>query len=169
MKTTTLLILGLLLTGAVWAAAPPNSNLDAAAAFASLKTLAGEWEGNSGQGKLRLTYEIISGGNSVVEHEFMPNEPEMLTVYYLDDNRLLLTHYCSAGNQPRMEAKSFDPQTGELRFQFLDVTNLSSSKSGHMRNVNLYLVDKDHLSAEWQFFENGQQKFVEKTRYTRVR
>lgn len=169
MKTTTLLILALLLTTAIWAAAPASSNLDAAAAFTRLKTLAGEWEGNSDQGKVRLSYEVISGGNSVVEHEFMANEPEMLTVYYLDGSRLLLTHYCSAGNQPRMEASSFEPQSGELRFQFLDATNLGSPKARHMHNVTLRLVDKDHLSADWQLFENGQQKLLVKTQYTRVR
>jgi hypothetical protein len=170
MKTLSFLIAGLLLTAAIAAAAPPaDSTTDAAAAFARLKTLAGDWEATTSMGKAHVKYEVISGGNTVAEHEFIGNEGEMLTVYYLDGNRLLLTHYCSAGNQPRMQATAFDPQTGELRFQFLDATNLAGPGAGHMHNVTLHFVDKDHLSAEWQFFENGQQKLSEKAQYTRTR
>jgi hypothetical protein len=170
MKALSLLITGLLLTAAVSAAAPPaDSSTDAAAAFAKLKTLAGDWEANTDMGKSHLRYEVISGGNSVVEHETMGNEPEMLTVYYLDGNRLLLTHYCTAGNQPRMQASGFDAQSGELRFQFLDATNLAGPGAGHMHNVTLHFVDNNHFSADWQFFENGQQKFSEKAQYTRAK
>jgi len=170
MKTLSLLIAGLLLAAGVSAATPPaNSTTDAAAAFARLKTLAGEWEANTDKGKAHLTYEVISGGNAVVEHEKDEQMPEMLTVYYLDGNRLLLTHYCMAGNQPRMQASAFDAQTGELRFQFLDATNLAGPGAGHMHSVTLHFVDNNHLSAEWQFFENGQQKLSEKAQYTRAR
>lgn len=170
MKSITVFVTGLLLTAVLSAtAAPANSNNDAAVAFAKLKTLAGEWEANTSMGKSRLTYEVISGGNAVVEHESIEKEGDMLTVYHLDGDRLLLTHYCVAGNQPRMEAKAFDAQSGELRFQFLDATNLVNPNNGHMHNVTLHFVDNNHLATEWQFFENGQQKFTEKAQYTRIR
>lgn len=172
MKALSLLIASLILalTAVISATNPPTgAGTDAAAAFARLKTLAGEWEATTDKGKAHLTYEVISGGNAVVERELDEKMPEMMTVYYLDGNRLLLTHYCMAGNQPRMEARAFDPQTGELRFQFLDATNLASPNAGHMHNVTFHLVDNSHLSSEWQFFENGQQKFTERAQYTRVR
>ena len=170
MKTLSLLVANLLLATTLTAgSAPANAGNHAAAGFARLKALAGEGEANIDGKKAQLTYEVIAGGNSVVEHETMPDMPEMLTVYYLDGNRILLTHYCGIGNQPRMEAKSFDPQTGELRFQFLDATNLTSANAGHMHNATLHLVDNNHLSSEWQFFENGQPKFTERAQYTRIR
>lgn len=170
MKVLTVFVAALLLTAVIsTAATPASSNSDAAAAFAKLKSLAGEWEATTDMGKSRLTYEVISGGNSVVERESVEKEGEMLTVYHLDGNRLLLTHYCVAGNQPRMEAKTFDAQSGELRFQFLDATNFANPGVGHMHNVTLHFVDNNHLSTEWQFFENGQQKFTEKAQYTRIR
>ena len=113
MKTLALLVSTLFLATAIFAANPPSTPAsDAAAAFARLKSLAGEWEGNTEKGKVRLSYEVISGGNAVAEHESGGEMPAMLTVYHLDGNRLLLTHYCAAGNQPRMEATAFDPQTG---------------------------------------------------------
>ena len=170
MKTLSLVLVTLLLTGAMLAgSAPADASNDAAAGFARLKALAGEWEATIDGKKIHLTYEVIAGGNSVVEHEFPPNMPEMLTVYYLDGSRILLTHYCGAGNQPRMEAKTFDAQTGELRFQFLDITNLASTNAGYMHNATLHLVDNNHIASEWQFFENGQPKFTEKAQYTRIR
>ena len=169
MKTLCLLLTGLLLTAVMFAGSSPANGNDAAAAFAKLKTLAGEWEANTNLGKSRLTYEVIAAGNSVVERESVEKEGEMLTVYHLDGNRLLLTHYCVAGNQPRMEAKGLDPQTGEVRFQFLDATNLVNANNGHMHNVTLHFVDNNHFSTEWQFFENGQPKFTEKAQYTRIR
>ena len=170
MKTLSLMIAGLVLVSVTLAAAPvPNSSSDAAAAFARLKTLAGEWEANTDKGKSHLSYQIISGGNAVVERESGEKMPEMLTVFYLDGDRLLLTHYCMAGNQPRMEAKGFNPQTGELRFQFLDATNLTNRNAGHMHSVTLHFVDNNHVSADWQFFENDQPKFTETAQYTRIR
>ena len=170
MKTLCLILATLLLATVAFAGnAPAKSSSDAAAAFDRLKTLAGEWEATTDRGKVRLNYELIAGGNSIIERESGENMPEMLTVYYLDGNRLLLTHYCMAGNQPRMEARTFNSQTGELRFQFLDITNLANANAGHMRNVTLHLVDNNHLSSEWQFFENGQPKLTERAQYTRVR
>jgi hypothetical protein len=93
----------------------------------------------------------------------------MLTVYHVDGKRLMLTHYCMAGNQPRMVAGPLNAQTGEIEFHFLDATNLASPDAGHMRNAKLQLIDRDHLSSEWQFFENGKPKMTEKARYTRVK
>ena len=93
----------------------------------------------------------------------------MVTVYHLDGNRLLLTHYCMAGNQPRMEAKALAAGGKELQFRFDSATNLATPATGHMRNVNIRFVDDTHLITEWQFYENGRLKMTEKGEYTRVK
>src|SRR4051794_29447205 len=80
-------------------AAPPADPGAGAAAFERLRTLVGQWQGE-GEGDERLTYELVAGGTALLERETAANRPEMLTVYHLDGNRLLLTHYCMAGNQP---------------------------------------------------------------------
>jgi hypothetical protein len=157
-----------LLCLAAWAA-DVKPAIDTTAAWSRLKSLAGEWEGESSMGKLRLSYELIAGGTALVERERSDKMPEMLTVYHLDGKRLVLTHYCMAGNQPRMEARSFNPGTGDLRFEFLDATNLASPAAGHMRSVALKLIDDRHLSAEWRFYEDGRPKNTETAQYTRVR
>jgi hypothetical protein len=139
-----------------------------AEAYARLKTLAGEWEADSSMGKLHVSYEAIAGGTSLVERESSDKMPAMVTVYYLDGERLLLTHYCMAGNQPRMEAQGFDPATGEVQFRFLDATNLKPG-DGHMHNATMRLTDNEHFSSQWEFYQNGQLKRAETAQYTRVK
>jgi hypothetical protein len=169
MTTTVLRIL--LLAGATVCSAGerPGTIIDAKAAFARLKELAGEWQGNSSMGKTRLTYELIAGGTSLVEREKGERMPEMMTVYHLDGDRLILTHYCMAGNQPRMQARSFDARTGELKFEFLDATNLATQDAGHMRNVTLRLIDNDRMTSAWEFYEGGRSKMTESFEYSRIR
>jgi hypothetical protein len=166
-----LLIPTLLLAASTAGAANPNSDhpTDATAAFARLKALAGEWEADTKMGKAHLTYELIAGGTALIERETMGDMPPMMTVYHLDGARLLLTHYCMAGNQPRMQARRFDPATGELAFEFLDATNLATPRAGHMHNVKMRLSDNNHFTSEWEFYDNGERKNVEAAQYTRVR
>jgi hypothetical protein len=167
MKTMLLLLAGCLAIPA--ANSKSDRTIDVPAAYGRLKTLAGEWEAKTAEGKDRLNYELIAGGTSLVERETSDSRPTMMTVYNVDAHRLLLTHFCMAGNQPRMQASAFDPATGELEFQFLDATNLPSPNKGHMHSVKMRFVDNDHLMTEWQFYENGKAKFKEAQQYTRVR
>jgi hypothetical protein len=171
MKTQRRLPIALLLLSSLAtlpAGAEMRENIDAKAAFGRLSALAGEWEADTKMGKAHITYELIAGGTAIVERETMDHMPPMLTVYHLDRDRLILTHYCMAGNQPRMQATSFDAARGELRFDFLDATNLASPSAGHMRNARVRLVDDKHLQSEWDFYENG-RKTTETFNYNRIR
>jgi hypothetical protein len=142
--------------------------VDAAAVYSRLKSLVGEWEADSQMGKVHVSYELVAGGTSLLERESGEKMPVMLTLFHVDGDRLLLTHYCMAGNQPRMQAKRFDASAGEVAFEFLDGTNLKPG-AGHMHNASFRLVDDQHFQSEWQFYENGKLKFSEKSQYTRVR
>lgn len=165
MKTQLFLIANLVLGSAGLHAA----EIDSKAAFARLKTLVGEWQANTKMGKATLTYELIAGGTSLVERESAERMPAMMTVYHLDGDRLMMTHYCMAGNQPRMQARHFDAKSGELRFTFLDATSLAGADSGHMRNVTFRIAGHDKLSTDWEFYERGKSKNTESFEYTRVR
>jgi hypothetical protein len=164
-------IMGALFLGCVTvgAGAPAEPTVDATAAFARLKTLAGEWEADTSMGKSRVTYEVVADGTAVLERETAEKMPTMVTMYHIDGGRVLLTHYCMAGNQPRMQARQFDANTGALKFEFLDATNLANAAAGHMHNVSLRFLDRDHLVTQWEFYENGKPTFAEEFRYTRVR
>lgn len=169
MKIRMLLIASLLLATAVGQGADRDGKVDAAAAFARLKTLVGEWEGNTSMGKVKVTYDLVAGGTALVERESGEKMPAMLTVYYVDKGRLLLTHYCVANNQPRMQAQAYNAETGELEFKFLDATNLADANAGHMHNARIRVIDNNNMSSEWQFYENGRQKFAESAKYARIR
>ena len=154
---------------AAYAPAGSAPAIDSAAAFARLKTLAGNWEAaTKDMGKVKVSYELVSDGTAVLEKFSGERMPSMITLYHRDGERLLLTHYCMAGNQPRMAAKSFDAKTGELVFDFLDATNLASPAAGHMHAVTFKFLDAKNFSATWTFYENGKAKFAEAATYTRI-
>ena len=170
MKTQFFLMATLIAASTALAAADlkPAQTTDAGAAFARLKTLVGQWEATTSSGKVHLSYELVSGDTALLERESSETMPSMVTLYYVDGGRLLLTHYCMVGNQPRMQAKAFNSGTGELDFQFLDATNLATPGAGHMHDAKIRIVDDSHLVSEWQFYENGKPKFSETAQYTRI-
>ena len=169
MKRHLLVIASLLLGTVAGQSANRPAKVDASAAFARLKTLVGEWDGDSSMGKVHVTYDLVAGGTALVEREAGEQMPAMLTVYYVDQGRLLLTHYCIAGNQPRMQAQAFNAETGDLEFDFLDAGNLANANAGHMHSVRIRVTDDKHMNSEWRFYENGRQKFAETSQYSRVR
>jgi len=149
------------------AAAKPEINADAA--FAKLKTLVGNWEAGTERGTVSSSYELVSNGSALVEHIKVPGEEEMLTVYHLDGNRLVLTHYCTAGNQPHMQAEAYDPAANQLVFNFTGGGNLSDPNKGHMHHVVLRFTGADAFSSQWTFQENGKAKFAENMEFHRVK
>ena len=169
MKRHLIIIATAVLAGAAAQAAGPNTEASAGpAAYARLKTLVGKWDADTNMGKVHVSYELVAGGTSLVEKESGDKMPAMLTVYYLDGDRLLLTHYCMAGNQPRMQARAFNADTGEVDFEFLDATNLKAG-GGHMHSAKIRVGGNDHYSDTWEFYENGQPKMTETAQYTRVK
>ena len=146
----------------------PKDPANATQAFDKLKMLAGRWEATTDKGKASAAFQLVSGGTALLERMNMPGEQEMITVYYLDGNRLLLTHYCEAGNQPRMQATSFDPKTDEIDFHFLDATNLPSPDAGHMHRVVIKLHGAGELAEDWTFNRGGKPGFTVPLLYHRV-
>jgi hypothetical protein len=152
--------------------AAPADVPDGAAAFERLKGLVGVWEVTEPKGKTAtVRYELTASGSALFERysdSSMGAGSEMITMYHLDAGRLMLTHYCMAGNQPRMLLKRFDPTTGELDFDFLDATGLASGNDGHMRRAHFRLLGPNQLENRWEFFDNGKATFDEKQSLTRV-
>jgi hypothetical protein len=80
----------------------------------------------------------------------------MVTMFHEDNDRVLATHYCAAGNQPRMQA-SMSPDGKTITFTFVDATNLATPKSGHMTSLVITIPDSDHHIEDWTFTkEDGQ-------------
>ncbi len=120
-------------------------------------SLVGEWDGKSDDGKtLHVTYQLTSGGTALLETIAPDKEPTMTTLYHVDGNHLMLTHYCSIGNQPRMVTDLPKGEIKRLAFGFLDATNLANPTDPHMHKMTLTLQDKDHLTHAWTLSKDGQ-------------
>ena len=131
---------------------------DAQKSFDQLKALSGVWEGKvttdmpvapSIQNSLmHVTLRTTSRGNALL-HEMTSSGPDdPITMFYLDENRLLLTHYCDAGNRPRMEGK-LSPDGKTLEFSFLDVAG--SNQHQHMHHAKFTFIDANHHTEDWVF------------------
>ena len=129
-----------------------TENAAAGSDFDKMKALVGQWEATSPEGKTRITFQLISEGSALMES--MARE-SMVTVYHLDGASIMMTHYCSAGNQPRMRAQS--SKGDSITFQFVDAANLKGSTDGHMQRLVIKFLDKDHVTEEWTWKADGKE------------
>lgn len=130
---------------------------DAQRAFTIIKSLPGTWEGKAPDGRaLQVTFKLTGGGSAVLSEIQVPKE-DMVSMIHLDGpDRLLLTHYCAAGNQPRMQA-SVSPDGKIITFNYMDATNLASPEAGHMQKMTLRVLDDNHHTEEWLFVDHGKE------------
>jgi len=147
----TLLLLMLLLNAVAFA----NEKTTGALAFDQLKTLVGEWEGKNTGGPVKITYTLVSGGTALMERMQPANEAEMITMYSADGDRIVVTHYCSEGNQPSMKTETLKGVASKYSFSLVSVSGLKSADAGHMTGLVLTLIDKDHLKQEWTYWNKG--------------
>lgn len=165
--------LTLALTASMWLAAtsmagPQQDAAKANLAFNKLQTLVGHWQAKTDKGTVSATFQMVSGGNTLLETMNMPGGGDMVTAYYLDGDRLLLTHFCESGNQPRMQASSFDPKSNRIDFQFLDATNLLNPDALHMHQVTFTFGASGELSEDWTSYKDGKAGFAVPLLYHRV-
>jgi hypothetical protein len=126
--------------------------------FEALKRLAGDWVevGKDGKAtdKVTSSIRVTSGGNTIQETLFPGSDHEMVTMYHLDGEDLVLTHYCFLGNQPRLRAEP-GTDVNKIVFKFVGCTNLKSSDDHHINGATLILDGKDHFKAEWVSCKDG--------------
>ena len=130
---------------------------DAQKTFDKLKTLSGSWEGKNAKGDpLEVSFRETSGGSAIMS-EIHGHGEDMVSMFNLDGpNRVLMTHYCTAGNQPRMAASSSgDGKT--FTFAFVDGSNIASPEEGHMQHVVITVLDANHHTEEWTFADHGKE------------
>jgi hypothetical protein len=124
------------------------------AAFEQMKSLAGEWHGESPMmGKIHTKFRLIAGG-SVVEERFAEGTPmEMLSTYHDVDGKLTMTHYCMLRNQPRM--KLVKSTANSLTFDLAPTPGLNPAKDKHMHGATYTFIDANHFQLEGVAWENG--------------
>jgi hypothetical protein len=141
---------------------------DAQKSFDKLKTLAGVWTGriitdphdaNMEKAPARVVLRITSRGNALV-HEMSDgskaDDPTKydhpVTMFYVDNDRLTLVHYCDAGNRPRMSG-GLSPDGNKVEFKFLDLSG--GNEQGHMEHAIFTTIDENHHIEEWTYMMPG--------------
>ena len=133
-------------------AAPAHPGLE------KLKKLAGTWVEADKDGKPTdkvVSVVKVTAAGSVVHETLFPGQPmEMVSVYHLDRGDLVMTHYCSLGNQPRMKADPKAP-ANQIRWVFAGGTNLDPAKDMHMHSGVVTFIDDDHIEFGGEAWVNG--------------
>jgi len=137
-------------------------------AFDRLATLKGEWSGEQEGVKVSVIYTLTANDSALME-EFRPEKGAvMITMFTVDGDHLIATHYCSAKNQPQMITSAVTDGQKPLAFSLARVTGLKSPDDWHNTGLTVIQEDNDHLTQEWTYESKGKSgKRI--FRYTRVR
>ncbi|MBZ5652920.1 MAG: hypothetical protein LAO18_20820 [Acidobacteriia bacterium] len=142
-------LLFVLVTSAAFAASAAQKS------FEELKTLNGSWEGKGSNGELvEVSYRVTSNGSALMSE--IKGKEDMISMFNLDGERLLMTHYCAVGNQPRMVA-SASPDGKTFTFAFLDATNLATPDAPHMNHLVIFMPDANHHTEEWVYNDHSKE------------
>ncbi len=143
---------------------------DGQKSFDQMKTLAGSWEAHmvtvppqAAMGEntiMEISMRVTSRGNALVHEMKQAGAPtddpthfdHPVTMLYLDGDRLLLTHYCDAGNRPRMAART-SPDGKTVDFDLVDVAG--STEYGHMQHAVFTIIDANHHTEDWTYMMPG--------------
>lgn len=134
--------------------AKPAVTSDGQKSFDLIKSLAGNWKGpittdNPAWGSdqlLPLSIRVASHGNAVI-HELSTPGPEV-TIFYLDNDRLTLLHYCDFGNRPHLVAR---PLVDGKKLEFDLVDAPGSLQIGHVTHAVFTVIDANHHIEDWTF------------------
>jgi len=143
-----------------------------AAQFEYLKSLTGTWVATVDEGGVQRPIESrwrVTGAGSAIEETLFADSPhEMVSMIHRDGPYLMMTHYCAAGNQPRMRAVVTKPPVGTgIEFEYLDATNLKSAADMHMASARFELMPDGKLHETWTAVENGKPGHTADFTFTR--
>jgi hypothetical protein len=124
---------------------------DSRAAMERLKTLVGKWESREQgrSGGQSVTYTLTGRGSVLIE-----DAGGMMTAYHLDKDQLVLTHFCGAGNQPRMRIKAAD--ANHIYFEMYDITNLANPQAYHSTTLDVVFLGNDRVDLVYGGISAGQ-------------
>ena len=95
-------------------------------------------------------FRVSAAGTVVMETMGPGTKHEMINMYHLDGDDLVLTHYCAGGNQPTMKLNRERSTVAKLVFDFTGGTNLDPAVDEHIHSAELKLTDPKHLESIWE-------------------
>ncbi len=148
------------------------AGVEAEGVFEQLKSLAGTWHGEpEGEGaeaaaeaeqvgEVVHEFRVSAAGTVVMETMGPGTEHEMINMYHVDGNDLLVTHYCAGGNQPLMRLNRESSTSETLVFDFAGGTNLDPAVDAHIHSAKITLLDDGNIVSRWVSHAGGEQAGV---------
>jgi len=135
-------------------------------AFQTLKSFVGDWQGRTEAGRTFLvSYRLIANETVLVESWTSPTRTSM-TVYHMDGDALIATHYCPQGNQPRLQYRP-ESSNERLHFTFRDATNLQDANAAHQHEFWIRWHADGTFARNETYVENSEAG-SETATYTRI-
>ena len=79
---------------------------------------------------------------------------EMISIYHMDGDNLLLTHYCALQNAPIMKFEKSD-KPGEIKFAFHGGTNFDPASDAHVHEGVMVIKDANTIDSSFVGYSGG--------------
>ncbi len=155
MKRSLLCVLASMMALVVATTALAADKIKSEEAFDRLASLKGEWKGQIDGVNTTLIYTLAANGSALMEECRPEKGPEMITMFTIDGDHLMATHYCSAKNQPQMATSAITDAQKPLVFSLVRVTGLKSAEDWHNTGLTVIQEGNDHLTQEWSYQFKG--------------
>lgn len=156
MRIITTLVLAIMFSITSEASAQDN----ASAIFTNMKSLVGTWVvEDKPNSNFNIEFELISNETVLLETWRRGSKKHSMTIYHLDGDSLLATHYCPQGNQPRLKLSTASTPN-QLSFNFLDATNLLNMGDSHQHSLGFEIQETfDRLLRKESYLSKAGEKF----------
>jgi hypothetical protein len=154
-----ILLCGLTLLSSAAAArdSAPHAQSSTLAVFKQLASVTGEWNGSQDGHPVKVTYALTGDGSALMETVVPVEAPgsTMITMFTVDRDRLIATHYCAAHNQPQMTAESASDLSKGVAFHLTRITGMKTAADWHNTGLTFVLDDANHITQHWTFAYKG--------------
>jgi hypothetical protein len=132
-----------------------EDELDGVFAFQYLKKLAGDWSARQANGgaERAQTFEVHAAGRFFLGTTFPGTDQELVSVFHLDGEDLVLVIYDPTGSEPRLK---FDPRRsypGRYYFRLAGGTGFDRTKDRHIHEASIKFLNVNQIEIEWVTFE----------------
>ena len=139
--------------------------------FERMKSLVGTWQGKADMGRglveMTMEYRLLAGGSVLEERVFAGTPNEMVTMYYDQNGKLAMTHYCLFGNRPGMLLKSSDAKT--IKFDFDATCGIDVKKESHMHALTISFDDANTITTSCTAVMDGKEAPEKPATFKRVK